>query len=120
MKVLISFVSVLLFIGWGAVFAADSEGVFYFEKNIRPVLVKHCYKCHSAEAKKLKAGLRLDTRAGVRKGGSSGDAIIPGNADDSLLLMMIEEGDMPEEADQLSDEDINTIKMWIAEGAENN
>ena len=69
MRAQISIVVAVLLSGWGVAFAADSEGVFYFEKNIRPVLVKHCYKCHSAEAKKLKAGLRLDTRAGVRKGG---------------------------------------------------
>ena len=58
MRAQISIVVAVLLSGWGVAFAADSEGVFYFEKNIRPVLVKHCYKCHSAEAKKLKAGLR--------------------------------------------------------------
>jgi hypothetical protein len=43
------------------------------------LLVEHCYSCHSADAKKLRGDLRLDTRAGVRKGGPSGPALIPGD-----------------------------------------
>jgi hypothetical protein len=42
------------------------------------------------------------------------------NADDSILLQLIEDGDMPEEGDPLSPEDISTIRTWIAEGALNN
>ena len=44
----------------------------YFEKKVRPVLVAHCYRCHSTEAKKLKGGLKLDSRAGMLKGGEGG------------------------------------------------
>ena len=39
--------------------ADDSAGLEFFEKRVRPVLVEHCYECHSAEAKKLKGKLRL-------------------------------------------------------------
>ena len=48
----------------GFVLAAtvDAGGLEFFEKRVRPVLVEHCYECHSAEAKKLKGKLRLDTR----------------------------------------------------------
>lgn len=46
----------------------------FFEKKIRPVLIESCWKCHSAEAKKLKGGLRLDSRAGLLKGGTPGRA----------------------------------------------
>src|SRR4051794_33953893 len=70
--------------------AADPpEPVEFFEKKIRPVLVEHCYKCHSAEAeanKKLKAGLRLDTRDGLRAGGDGGPALAPGDPGGSLLM----------------------------------
>jgi len=52
--------------------AADAE---FFEKKVRPVLIEHCYSCHSADAKKLKAGLRLDGRAHLLKGGDNGPAI---------------------------------------------
>ena len=51
--------------------AADEEGVQFFEQKIRPVLVEHCYGCHSVEAqtqKKLQGGLFLDSAAGVAAG----------------------------------------------------
>src|SRR5262245_55418850 len=69
--------------------SAQSEGVDLFERKIRPVLVEHCYGCHSAEAqraKNLRGGLFLDTRAGVLKGGESGPALVPGKPAESLLL----------------------------------
>ena len=53
----------------------------FFESKIRPVLVEHCYACHSAQAiekGKLRGGLRLDTREASRKGGESGPAVVPG------------------------------------------
>ena len=39
----------------------------FFEKKIRPVLVKQCYSCHSAKAKILRGGLRLDNRQAVAR-----------------------------------------------------
>ena len=76
----------------GSVVGSDKpspEGVEFFEKKVRPVLVKHCYSCHSAEAKKLKGELRLDTRAGVLAGGSSGPAVVPGEPEKSLLIKAV-------------------------------
>ena len=58
----------------------------FFEKKIRPVLAEHCFKCHSADAKKLKGGLLLDHRAGVLKGGDSGPSIVSGKPEESLLI----------------------------------
>ena len=69
---------------------ADAKGLALFESKIRPVLVKECYSCHSAEAaknKKLRGGLQLDTRDGTRKGGDTGPAVVPGDAKKSLLLV---------------------------------
>jgi cytochrome c553 len=66
----------------------DADSAF-FEKSIRPVLVKHCYECHSADAAakgNLKAGLLLDTRQGLLDGGESGPAIVPKAPDKSLLI----------------------------------
>jgi hypothetical protein len=57
---------------------AAPEGIDFFEKHIRPVLVEHCYECHSASAAAPKGGLRLDTAELVRKGGESGAVIVPG------------------------------------------
>ena len=53
---------------------------------IRPVLVKHCYECHSSVSGKSKGGLMLDTKHGIRTGGDSGPAVVPGHPAKSLLL----------------------------------
>src|SRR5688572_22964934 len=53
----------------------------FFEKQVRPLLVKHCYECHSAGAKKIKGGLLLDSRPGVMRGGDSGPAVVAGEPD---------------------------------------
>src|SRR5262245_64161196 len=69
--------------------APDKAGLELFEKKVRPILVQHCYACHSAEAqakKKLRGGLLLDTKEGLLKGGDTGPAIVPGKAKDSLLI----------------------------------
>ncbi|MFZ4819716.1 MAG: c-type cytochrome domain-containing protein, partial [Limisphaerales bacterium] len=57
----------------------SAEQVAFFESRIRPVLVEHCYECHSAQSAKLKGGLLLDSRAGVIRGGDSGPIIAPGD-----------------------------------------
>ena len=50
----------------------EQAGADHFESLVRPVLVEHCYKCHSAEAKSLKGGLRLDGMAEMRQRGRYG------------------------------------------------
>src|SRR5687767_4385788 len=69
------------------------EGVAFFEQKVRPLLIKHCYSCHSAEAKKLKGELLLDTRAGVLKGGTSGPAVVAGDPGKSLLVKLVRHAD---------------------------
>ena len=87
-----SAISFAVAVAWlPALFAAEPDrgDVEFFETKIRPVLVERCYQCHSGEAKKrkkLKGGLLLDTRDGLRAGGESGRAIIPGQPNKSLLL----------------------------------
>src|SRR3954464_13612186 len=72
----------------GLVRAAD-PGIDFFEAKVRPVLVEHCYKCHSTEAKKQQGGLHLDTRDAIRTGGDTGPAVVPGKPADSLLLTAV-------------------------------
>lgn len=96
------------------------EGVEFFETHIRPLLIEHCYECHSTDAKKLKANLYLDTRQGWETGGDSGPAIVPGKPDESLLIKAVSHvnGDleMPPKT-KLPDQDIQHLKEWIAKGA---
>ena len=90
----------------------------FFEQRIRPILVRHCYECHSARAKPLKGKLRLDFRNGIRTGGESGPAIIPGKPSESLLLSALryQELQMPPTG-KLSDRIIADFAMWIQSGA---
>jgi len=70
--------------------ADDPAGIAFFEQKIRPVLVEHCYECHSSKAKKLKGGLYLDSKAGWQKGGDAGvPTIIPGKPDEGLFLRYV-------------------------------
>ena len=88
--------AIILFASSSAL-AADPAGMAFFEQKIRPVLVEHCYSCHSAEAKKLKGNLYLDSKAGWEKGGDSGDpVIVPGKPEASLLIRTVQhlEADM--------------------------
>ena len=64
-------------------------GLKFFREKIEPVLMQQCYECHSAQAKKLKAGLRLDSRAGLLVGGDSGPALAPGDLKSLLLLALL-------------------------------
>jgi hypothetical protein len=101
----------------------DAEGLEFFEKKIRPVLIDKCYSCHSAEAKKLKAGLRLDTREGTLKGGESGAAsVLPGDPDHSVLIKAIRAGKdddlrMPPKGDRLAPEVVADFEAWVRRGA---
>jgi cytochrome c553 len=96
-----------------------AEQLAFFEKKIRPVLAGQCYQCHSLEAKKEKGNLRLDTRDGIRKGGDTGAAVVPGDPRRSLLLKAIRqtgELKMPPKS-KLPDEVVADFEKWIATGA---
>ena len=65
--------------------AQDRAGINFFESKIRPVLIKHCYECHSNQSGKSKGGLKVDSRDGLLRGGESGAAIVERElANDSL------------------------------------
>jgi len=102
--------------------AADPAGITFFEQKIRPVLVEQCYECHSAEAKKLKAGLLLDTKAGWEKGGDSGTPVVlPGRPEESLLLRAMQHADpdlaMPPKQPRLPEATLADFVTWIRMGA---
>ena len=93
----------------------------FFEKNIRPVLVQHCYKCHSSESEKVKGGLTLDTKQATLLGGESGHpGVTPGSiAQSSLYEAMTwknEDMQMPPKQ-KLPDDVIANFKKWIEMGA---
>jgi len=106
----------------GSAKAADipAKELIFFEQKIRPVLEENCLRCHS-QAKKQKGGLLLDRKAGWMKGGDSEEpVIIPGNPDESLLVLMIQQHPdveaMPPKK-KLSDTEIANVIEWIRRGA---
>ncbi len=101
--------------------ADDTAGIEFFEKKVRPILVESCYKCHSAQAEKVKGGLLLDTRAAVLKGGDTGPAIVAGDPEKSLLIKAVrytdEDLQMPPKGKKLSTEQIANLEAWVKMGA---
>ncbi len=99
-------------------FACADDGIEFFEKKIRPVLVKHCYECHSAASDEAKGELVLDYRDGLRGGGESGAAIVPGKPQESLLLEALrhESFEMPPKK-KLPAAVIADFEQWIRLGA---
>ena len=98
------------------------EQLEFFEQNIRPVLMSHCYECHSEEKGKNKGELTLDTRDGIRAGGSRGPAVVPGKLDDSILIQAIRQTGqlhMPPESRGgiLPDDVIANFEKWVKDGA---
>ena len=94
------------------------EGIEFFERKIRPLLVENCHKCHGID--KPKAKLRLDSRAGILKGGDSGPAIVPGQAQKSRLIEAIHylnaDMQMPPKG-KLPASAIADLTAWVKMGA---
>jgi hypothetical protein len=90
-----------------------------FEKDIEPVLQKNCFACHSGS--QPKSQLRLDSKAGILRGGLGGPVIVPGNSADSRLVHRIEgaggEQRMPLKGTPLTSSEIALIRTWIDRGA---
>ncbi|MCO6458880.1 MAG: PSD1 domain-containing protein [Pirellulaceae bacterium] len=98
------------------------EGLEFFEKKVRPVLVEHCYSCHSAEAKELHGELRLDLQAGWKLGGESRQpAVVPGKPDESALIRAVRHDEdasaMPPGKPRLSDQVVADLATWVRMGA---
>jgi hypothetical protein len=95
--------------------AADLE---FFETKVRPVLAKNCYGCHASDIKSPMGGLFLDSKNGVRKGGKSGPAVVPGDPDASLLIRAVRyQGPKMPPAGQLSETVVADLVKWVEMGA---
>ncbi len=96
----------------------SEKQIAFFETRIRPVLVEHCYECHSEGADKLKGGLRVDLSESLRVGGESGPAIVPGDVGQSLLIDAVryESFEMPPDG-KLPDTVIADLIRWVEMGA---
>ena len=102
---------------------ATKEGLEFFEKNVRPILIDRCYECHSAEKNSSKGGLILDSMDGAYKGGDEGPSVIPGDLEKSLLIKAVRYTDpefsMPPKktGGKLPDDKIAILEEWVKMGA---
>jgi mono/diheme cytochrome c family protein len=88
----------------------------FFESKVRPILATNCYACHTNSQL---AGLRLDSRAAMLKGGQSGPSLVPGDPDKSLLIQAVRqtgELKMPK-GGKLKKEEVEALVEWVRAGA---
>jgi hypothetical protein len=86
-----------------------------FETDVQPILKQHCLACHGTDVRK--AELDLTTVAGIQRGSESGP-ILSEDLPQSRLLEVVLDGEMPpEDEDQLSLAEVETLRRWIIEGA---
>ena len=91
----------------------------FFETSVRPILVEHCFSCHSNAAPKVKGGLKLDSRAALQAGGASGAVVVPGDpAASELIAVLHYDGvvQMPPKG-KLAPADIAMLEEWVRRGA---
>jgi hypothetical protein len=107
-----------LLLGGAARAAEDAKSMAFFESKIRPVLVNQCYECHSNKAPKVRGGLLLDTKDGLRSGGDTGPAIVPGDPDKSLLIKALSHDGLKMPPKQkVSSAVVADFVQWVKMGA---
>ncbi len=87
-------------------------------KDVRPILESRCKKCHMGEH--VSEGLDMNTYETFMAGSQNGPVIVPGNADDSLIIQKLVAGKMPKRGPKLTPAQIQIITDWINAGALNN
>lgn len=109
-----------------AILAGCGRGAVSYGRDVRPILEKNCVECHVPGQKGYEAsGLDLTTYDTLMKGGKFGPLVKPGDAFTSALNMLVEGRvdksiRMPHGRQKLSDADLETLKLWVNQGAKNN
>ncbi len=112
----------------GAVLTAQEETASTprpvdYVRDIQPILSDNCYACHGPDAQARKAKLRLDTQAAAKLDRGGWAAVIPGDAEESEIILRIftedEDDVMPPTKSHLtlSQAQKDLLQRWIAEGA---
>ncbi|REK30219.1 MAG: DUF1553 domain-containing protein [Planctomycetota bacterium] len=94
-------------------FAKEPTAAAHFDERVAPLLTARCLECHAGAGK---GGLDLASRAGLLAGGESGEVIVAGEADASLLIERVAAGEMPPE-NPLSEQEVATLRRWVELGA---
>lgn len=114
----------------GLAFVLQGSAMADFKKDIWPMLVESCLKCHGpnykdkrGRVKKAKGDLRIDSKEAFLKGGEDGEVIVPGNAAKSSFYKLTTLGEdhddiMPPKGDPLTKAQQDALKKWIDSGAD--
>ncbi len=108
--------------------APPSKGPVSFINDIAPIFKDYCFGCHCAKAASKNGKLDMTTIEALRKGGTNADPIVPGQPDESNLVMRLKHtgakrmppktsGETKQELAALPPEKIQIIEQWIKEGA---
>ena len=93
----------------------------FFEKQVQPILERACFDCHSHGAESVKGGLYLDSRSGWELGGNSGQIVVSGDPDASLLIQavryQVDDLQMPPKGKRLSEDQVAILEKWVRLGA---
>ena len=114
----------LTLVAHGEAQSSHTKADVSFSEDVTPILEGKCVICHGGpdENGAITKEMELDLTSydALMVGSEFGPIVEPGNAEDSVLWMMIEVGDMPQEGEPLTTEELGVIKTWITEGAQNN
>ena len=109
-----------------AITACNNEPAVSFSQSVKPILDAHCLDCHQPGGQGLAAsGLDMTSYDNLMKGTRFGPMVIGGDVEGSNLLVLIEGRadpsiSMPHGQNKIVKEDIETIRLWIGQGAKNN
>jgi Planctomycete cytochrome C len=122
--------ALLLPLGMGVVLRAEvpappgpERAEVSYAEDVVAILEKRCVRCHGGLDEgeiRIELSLNMTSYEGLMVGSEYGTIITPGDPDDSLIIEMISDGEMPDEGDPVPPEEIEIIRQWIAEGALNN
>ena len=107
--------------------ACGGEPAVSFSQDVQPIIDQHCVQCHEAGGVgEVTSGLNLTSYEGVMKGTDSGPMVIAGDVEGSNLLVLMEGRADPSismphgKNEPVPKKDIQIIRAWIGQGAENN
>lgn len=97
--------------------APTASGVS-FANDVQPILNQKCINCHGVD--RIREGLDLRTYDTLFAGSQNGSVITPGDANNSLFVQLIVEGEMPNRGTPVTPEELQIIIDWVNQGALNN
>lgn len=97
---------------------AQMEATVSFSADVKPIIDSRCATCHGID--RIEGGLVMLTYEELMQGGEDGQVIIPGDAGGSLLVQLIESGKMPKRGPKVTPVELEVIRTWVNEGAQNN